>query len=181
VDGRPWRTVPDDVVVRCGLSAGVELERPLLRRLRAELRKAEALALAGRALARRDLSRRRLAERLQRAGVSAEPRQGALAALAKVGAVDDARVAKRRAASLAERGWGNAAIAHRLQGEGLGDEEIDRALAEIAPELERAAGLAKPLRDQRKAWTLLARRGFDPETIEAVLGALDEPQGGGLG
>jgi SOS response regulatory protein OraA/RecX len=181
VDGRPWRTVPDEVVARCGLEAGIELERPLLRLLRAELRKAEALTVAGRALARRDLSRRRLSERLERAGVTAEPRRGALAALADAGAIDDARVAKLRAASLAERGWGNAAIAERLQAEGLGEEEIRGALAEIPPEPERAARLADPLPDPRKAWTLLARRGFDPDAIEAVLGALDEPEGGGLG
>ena len=41
VDGRPWRTVPDRVVVRCGLAADVELTRPLLRHLRAELRDAD--------------------------------------------------------------------------------------------------------------------------------------------
>jgi SOS response regulatory protein OraA/RecX len=173
--------VPDDVVVRCSLAAGLELERPLLRLLRAELRRAEALSLAGRALARRDLSRRRLAERLERAGVSTEAGQRALGALVDAGAVDDARVAKLRAASLAERGWGNAAIAGRLEGEGLGEEEIHAALAGMAHERERAAMLAKPLSDPRRAWTLLARRGFDPETIEAVLGTLDGPEGGGLG
>jgi SOS response regulatory protein OraA/RecX len=37
------------------------------------------------------------------------------------------------------------------------------------------------LSDPRKAWALLARRGFDEEAIEAVVGALDEQAGGGLG
>jgi SOS response regulatory protein OraA/RecX len=181
VDGRQWRTVPDVVVVRCGLSAGVELDRPLLRQLRAEIRKAEALTLASRALARRDLSRRRVAERLERAGVTTEPRESALAALVDAGALDDARVATLRAASLAERGWGDAAILDRLEAEGLAEEDIRRALAEIDPERDRAATLAAPLRDSRAAWKLLARRGFDPETVEALLGTLDEPEGGGLG
>ena len=81
VDGEPWRTVPDDVVVRCRLAAGVELERPLLRLLRRELRHAEALELAGRTLRRRDLSRRRLSERLEQAGVAPAAERSALAAL----------------------------------------------------------------------------------------------------
>jgi len=32
-----------------------------------------------------------------------------------------------------------------------------------------------------KTWTLLTRRGFDDETIEAVAGSLDADPGGGLG
>jgi SOS response regulatory protein OraA/RecX len=35
--------------------------------------------------------------------------------------------------------------------------------------------------DRAKAWALLARRGFDQDTIEAVVGSLDEGAGGGLG
>jgi hypothetical protein len=38
------------------------------------------------------------------------------------------------------------------------------------------AGLAP-----RKAWALLQRRGFDPETVEAVVGVLDEDGTDGLG
>lgn len=72
VDGRPWRTVPDEVVLACELVAGVALERPLLRRVRRELRRAEADAAAARALARRDHSRRALEQRLRRRGVSAQ-------------------------------------------------------------------------------------------------------------
>ncbi|MGH3041065.1 MAG: hypothetical protein ACRDNG_04895, partial [Gaiellaceae bacterium] len=56
VDDRRWRVVPDAVVLRCGLAAGVELDRPLLRRLRRELRRAEALEAATRTIARRDVS-----------------------------------------------------------------------------------------------------------------------------
>jgi SOS response regulatory protein OraA/RecX len=173
--------VPDDVVVRCGLAVGIQLERPLLRQLRTELRKAEALTVAGRALARRDLSRRTLADRLDRAGVATEARESALAALVDAGAVDDARVAQLRAVSLAERGWGDGSIAARLEAEGIAEPDAHAALETLAPETERASRVAAGARDPRKAWALLARRGFDPETIEAVLGALDEPEGGGLG
>jgi regulatory protein len=174
VDGQPWRAVPDEVVALCGLAAGVELDRPLLRRLRAELRRAEALEVAGRALARRPLSRRRLSERLRGRGVPPPAEREAVATLDRLGLVDDARLAPERAVALAERGWGDEAIAARLEAEGLAHELVARAVTELEPEHERAATLAAPSRDRRAAWKLLARRGFSLEAIEAALGALDE-------
>jgi SOS response regulatory protein OraA/RecX len=181
VDGEPWRTVPDDVVIRCGLAADVALERPLLRRLRAELRRAEALALAGRALRTRDLSRRRVGERLEQAGLPPAAGQSALAALVEAGVLDDSRLAVRRAHSLAERGWGNAAVAERLRGEGIGEDEIQPALADLEPELDRAARLVANAGGAAKAWALLSRRGFNPDTIEALVDPLDGAERGGLG
>jgi SOS response regulatory protein OraA/RecX len=181
LDGEPWRAVSDEVVVRCGLSAGVELDRPLLRLLRRELLRAEALAVAGRTLRRRDLSFQRLSERLERAGVAPAAERSALLALSEARIVDDARVADSRAATLAERGWGNAAIAARLEAEGIPEADAGSAIAKLDPEAPRAARAAAAVSDPRKAWALLARRGFDEETIEAVVETLDEETGGGLG
>ena len=104
LDGAPWRVLPVDVVVRAGIGEGVALDRPALRRLRRELRRAEALRVAGRALRHRDLSRRRLAERLDRAAVGPVAAAESLAALESAGLVDDRRVARNRSWSLAERG-----------------------------------------------------------------------------
>jgi SOS response regulatory protein OraA/RecX len=172
--------VPDDVVVRCGLRADLELDRPLLRRLRRELRRAEALAVAGRSLRRRDLSGRRLAERLEAAGVAPAAERSALEALAEARILDDGRLAETRAAALAERGWGDAAIAARLDGEGISEEDVRAALAGLPKEASRAERITQGL-SRPKAWTLLARRGFDEETTRAVVGWLDEEAGGGLG
>ena len=174
VDGRPWRVVPDDVVARCGLASGVVLERPLLRRLRRELRRAEALGAATRSLARRDLSARRLRERLDARGVRAPAAEAALAALESAGVVDDARLARSRASVLADRGWGDAAVAARLEREGIGLEPAQSALSELPPEPERAAALAAAAADRRAAWRLLARRGFSSDSIEHAVGVLDE-------
>jgi SOS response regulatory protein OraA/RecX len=181
VDGRPWRSVPDDVVVRCQLAAGVVLDRPLLRLIRSELRRAEALAVAGRALRRRDLSLARLTDRLERAGVAAGTASQAVASLAAAGAVDDARLAHARAQALAARGWGDEAVRERLESEGIGAAEAATALEALAPERERAAVLVEQVGDARKAWALLARRGFDLETIEAVAPAVDDGDARGLG
>jgi regulatory protein len=174
VDGRPWRVVPDEVVVRCGLAAGLDLERPLLREIRRALRRTEALELATRALGRRDLSRRRLDERLAARGVVEHERAGALATLAQAGVVDDARVARARAATLAERGWGDAAVLARLAGEGFPAELGRDAVAGLTSESERARAAAARFDDRRKAWAHLARRGFPHEAIESALGTLDE-------
>jgi SOS response regulatory protein OraA/RecX len=172
--------VPDDVVVRCGLRADLELDRPLLRRLRRELHHAEALAVAGRTLRRRDVSTRRLAERLETAGVAPEAERSALQALAEARILDDARLAEARASTLAERGWGDAAIATRLEAEGIDETDARAALAALPAETSRAEAISKGL-SRPKAWALLARRGFDEETIGAVVGWLDEEAGGGLG
>ena len=174
VDGRAWRVVPDDVVARCGLAPGVLLERPLLRRLRRELRRAEALGTATRSLARRDLSSRRLRERLDARGIRAPAAKAAVAPLESAGIVDDARLARSRAAVLADRGGGDAAVAARLEQEGLGPEPAQAALSELLPEPERAAALAAGAPDRRAAWRLLARRGFSSDSIEHAVGVLDE-------
>lgn len=181
LDGRPWRIVPDEVVLRIGLAAGRELDRETLRRLRAELRRVEALAVAGRALSRRDVSRARLGERLRRAGVSPAEEERALATLERAGLVDDRRLARGRAAALAERGWGDAAIQDRLEAEGIDAPTARAAVDELPPERERALALTGDKGDRRKAASFLARRGFSPDSVEAVAGVLDEGRRAQLG
>jgi regulatory protein len=181
LDGEPWRTVPDEVVVRCGLHAGLTLDRPRLRLLRTELRRAESLATAARALAQRPLSRRQVSERLRRRGVAPRVERETLGTLAAVGLVDDARLARARAAELADRGWGDLAIAERLRREGLEEAEVRAALADLPPEAGRAAALVADISEPRKAWSLLARRGFSPDASEGALGALDAEDRRGLG
>jgi regulatory protein len=181
IDGRPWRVVPDEVVLRCGLAAGVPLERPLLRRLRRELRRAEALDAATRVLSRHDVSRRRLDDRLAARGATRAEREQAVATLEAAGLVDDGRLARVRARALAERGWGDVAIQTRLSGEGIDPELVRAALAELVPEGERAAALAARQTDRRRAWNFLVRRGFGPDAVEYALGPLDEETEGRLG
>ena len=95
--------------------------------------------------------------------------------------MDDARLANGRAETLAERGWGNAVIAARLEAEGIPEAEAGSAIDKLEPEPPRAARVAATVNDPRKAWALLTRRGFDEETIEAVVEPLDVDSGGGLG
>jgi SOS response regulatory protein OraA/RecX len=174
LDGKPWRVVPDEVVLRAGLAAGVVLDRPRARRLRAELRRAEALSAAATTLARRDRPRAQVEERLRRAGTPPPARREALETLERLGAVDDSRAAAARARALAARGWGDAALVELLLADGFDEETARGALAGLEPEVDRARRLAAREPAGRRAWALLARRGFAPESADAVLGALDE-------
>ena len=109
LDGRPWRALPADVVVRAGLAEGRPLDRPALRLVRRELRRAEALAA---------------------------------------------------------RGYGDEAIRHRLQAEGLPEE----AVGELEPETERARPLIERRGPGPRTARYLASRGFGEEALEAALG-----------
>jgi SOS response regulatory protein OraA/RecX len=170
LDGAPWRVLPIDVVVRAELAEGRQLDRPALRLLRRELRRAEALQVAGRALRHRDLSRRRLAQRLEGAVPPAAAAES-LATLERAGLVDDRRVAHVRAESLAGRGYGDEAIRHRLREEGLAEELIGDAVAGLAPEFQRAGPLIERRGVGPRTARYLAGRGFGEEAVEAALGA----------
>ena len=55
IDGHDWRELPEDVIVRASLTPGTELDRPRLREVARERRRAQALAAAGRSLRAQDL------------------------------------------------------------------------------------------------------------------------------
>jgi SOS response regulatory protein OraA/RecX len=171
LDGAPWRVLPVDVVVRSGLSEGLKLDRMTLRAVRRELRRAEALAAAGRALRRRDLSRRRLAERLERAEVPPAAAAESLATLERAGLVDDERVAQARGRGLAERGWGDEAIRTKLLGEGFDEPAVVAAVAALEPESDRSRSLVERRGTGPRTARYLAGRGFGEEAVEAALGA----------
>jgi SOS response regulatory protein OraA/RecX len=170
LDGESWRTLPLEAVARAGLAEGKTLGRQDLRRLRRELRRAEALAVAGRALRHRDLSRQQLSERLTRAAVTPATREESLEVLARADLLDDARLACRRAGTLAERGYGDAAIRHDLEGRGIAGDEIEAALAQLEPELDRARRLVDRRGPGARTSRFLSGKGFGEEALEAALG-----------
>ena len=171
LDGRPWRTLPAGVVVRAGVLTGRKLDRPALREVRRELRRAEALDVALGALARRDLSSSELLERLRRRGVPARAAAEALGGLERSGVVDEVRLAERRAGALAGRGQGDEAIRGDLARRGLAPDVIEEALVALTPEAERAREAVAVRGATPSTARFLARKGFSEETIEASLHA----------
>ena len=168
LDGAPWRTLRAEVVLRAGLSTGLELDRARLRQLRRELRRSEAVSAAARALARRDFSRRGLEARLARARIPRAYREEALAVVAGAGILDDDRSARLAAERLVRRDAGDAAIRFRLSQDGFPPAAIEGALAELPPESERAAAVLEARGRRPRTLQYLARRGFSPDSLEAA-------------
>lgn len=169
LDGRTWRVLPANAVVRAGLAVGRPLDRAAARELAREVRRLKALAAATRSLAASDRSERALEERLARAGHSAAAREEAIASLARAGAIDDRRLAASRAEQLARRGYGDAAIRADLRRRQVEPEAAASALAALEPELER---LRRVLENERGVTPVLLRRlsarGFSREALDDV-------------
>lgn len=166
LDGEPWRLVPADAVVRAGLAVGRALDRHTARLLGRELRRSAALNVALRTLRHGDVSRSRLETRLAARGARADSRADALETLERLGLVDDARVAAGRSRSLAERGFGDAAIRSKLEAERITGELVEEALAALEPERERVRRLLGAAPADARALRRLAAKGFDPATLE---------------
>jgi SOS response regulatory protein OraA/RecX len=167
LDGERWRTVPVDVAAAVGLAVGRELDRSALRELRRALRRSEALRTATKALRYRDASAQRVTERL--AAVAPAARAQALEVLERAGLVDDARFAERRADALAERGFGDEAIRHDLEHQGVPAEFREQAVAALAAERERAVAIVARRGPGLKTARYLAGKGFGEDAIEAAL------------
>jgi SOS response regulatory protein OraA/RecX len=181
LDGKRWRTIPVDVAARTGLASGLELDRERLRTLRRELRRSEAVAAGARVLASRDHSEQAVRTALQRKGIREPEREEALATLRRHGALDDHRFAHTRAAALAERGLGDAAIAFRLERDGIDHSSVADALAALEPERDRAVRLTARRGPTAKTARWLAARGFAPESVESALAAVADDEGLELG
>ena len=176
LDGETWRVLPLEVVVRAGISEGIGLDRPRLRTLARELRRARALGVAGRALARRDLSEQRLRERLARAGIAPAVSEEAVGTLRRAGFVDDERFASARALALAQRGLGDAAIRFDLERHGVGSAVVDSALGALEPERKRAERIISRRGSGPATARYLARRGFGEDAAEAAAGPAVAPE-----
>ena len=170
LDGARWRTVPADVVVRVRLGVGEELDRPRVRELARELRRARAVDTALRAVSRREQSAAELDRRLRDRGFAPELREETLNRLERVGLVDDERYAMRRAESLSERGQGDEAIRWRLERDGVSDETAAKALAALPPERQRARLVVAAQGAGPRTARELARRGFGEDAVEEALG-----------
>jgi regulatory protein len=160
--------LPAEVVLRAGLDMGVELDRERARRLRRELKRHETMERAARALRSRDLSAAELDARLDRAKVPSAVRAEAIERLTAVGAVDDERFARSRAAALADRGAGNFLVRHDLEARGIAAEPIEAAIASLDPEHIRAARVCAARGRGPKTARYLARKGFSEDAIESA-------------
>jgi SOS response regulatory protein OraA/RecX len=168
LDGKPWRVLPTDAVVRAGLTVGRPLDRSTAREVAREIRRTKALAAATRSLAASDRSKRALEQRLAHAGHSAAAREDAIASLARTGALDDERLAESRAELLARRGYGDRAIHADLRRRMVAPEAAATAVAALEPEIVRLRGVLENTIVTPALLRRLAGRGFSRESLEEV-------------
>ena len=131
----------------------------------------DATELALRALRHRDRSRRELDERLERAGIAADDRSQALDHLAAAGLLSDERFAEERARGLAARSASDQLIRADLGRHGIAEDVVERVLAGLPPEVERASEAFARRGADSKALRYLAGKGFSAESLECLASA----------
>lgn len=132
-----------------------------------------ALADAVRLLEARDFTRAELLARLALRGHAEPEAEAAVAGLERRGFVRDARVAERAVElGRTRRGVGLAKLRAELEGRATDPEVVERATEEYDERAVAEAVLAARFPgggDPAKAARLLASRGFDEETVRAVV------------
>jgi regulatory protein len=171
LDGSAWRVVPLSCAVAARLAVGVPLDRERAVTLNRSLREHRALTIAARTLRHADHSRATLEQRLAGRGVDEGARGAVLARLERAGAVDDRRLAGSRAAALARRGLGDAAIRDDLERRGIDPVLVEEALAGVEPEAIRARELVRERGATPRTARLLTARGFGEDAVgDAIAG-----------
>ena len=131
-----------------------------------------ALEAAAKALAHRDRSAANLTAYLEQQGTAPEEASRAVERLQQAGYVDDTRYASSRAEALARRGYGDDAVRCDLERDGVCAEDVEAALAALAPERERASSLLRAAKSPAAALRRLASKGFSRDSIEAAVAGL---------
>lgn len=185
VDGEPVWTLSRKLVEKLGLTVGQRLSSDELATIRARIARQQVREAALRSLGRRARTCDDLRQRLLDRGFAAPLVEETLDWLQERGLLNDELYAQERARTLQRRRWGSRAVAQMLRQEGVAPELVRRTVAQRAaelPETELAREVAAALnarwaelewpRRRRRLYQHLARRGFEPETILAVLAQL---------
>jgi len=166
LNGEPWRVLPIDPVLAAGLATGVVLDRQRARRLRGELRRADALRAGLTALRFSDHTATSLGRRLEDRGIAPAQRDAVIGTFEQAGLVDDARVAHGRAHALAARGAGNELIRADLERRGVSAELAADAIGLLEPESERVRRVLAAEGRSVSVLRRLAAKGFSEDVLE---------------
>jgi|SRR6266481_2796255 len=141
-----------------------------------------ALDRALRLLARKAYTASEMEKALEKAGVSAKEREGAVARLRELGYMDDLEVARARARTLLGRGAAPRLAERRLGEQGVGAAQARAAVGEAAQGAGEADLLDRALRkvlhgrapagdrERRRAFRALVAKGHRPAQVARALG-----------
>lgn len=159
--------------------------RPVPSELSLEEQIPKARDAALRLLAVRERSQAELRERLRKKGYSAEAVTRVLDRLVETGLQDDVRFASLYADSARARGMASRRVAQDLRLKGVEattsidaataspDEEADRARAVAARRLASLSSYPPEVRARRLS-AFLARRGYDRDIIQEIVGSIED-------
>jgi len=189
VDGQTVVTLPVKVVSELGLRVDDVWDDALAQRVERARMNDCVRRDALRRLERRAMSRRRLADKLRQKGYADDTIAAVLDRLEQVGLLNDLDFGRALIREITRvKPAGPRLLRDRLFKAGLAESTIAQLLAEVEPSneagtIEQAVTLARrrlatmsgldaPTR-RRRLWGVLARRGFDPDTIEQVMRQID--------
>ncbi len=174
-------TASTAVVARAGLRVGAEWTADLAQSVARETRLETIRAAALRLLKASERSKAALHDRLAHKGFAVADITAALDDLERAGIIDDARAAATAAHAATRKPISSAAVEAKLAAKGFdaptrraavgesgATSDAAAARAVLQPELKRLAKLDKAAA-ARRAFGLLARRGFDEQTAEDVV------------
>jgi regulatory protein len=180
LDDRYAFGLDQELVIKLGLHAGLEIDAARLTQIAVEAERKKAMDASFNLLSYRARSRREIETRLKRKGVSETVVSETTRRLAELGLLDDLKFAEAFARDRLEFARkGKRVIYAELRRKGVPKPVVEQVLARTADEdsaasavlekvARRYAGL-EPRERYRKLHGLLLRRGFSFETIEHVL------------
>lgn len=174
-----------DSVERLGLTVGVTWDEALAARVRSAEQRDAARRDALKLLRRRAIGSAELAERLKSKGHGEDPVRGVVARLVEQGLLDDEQYGRLVIrAEMARKPTGRRLLQQKLYRKRLPRDLIERLVDESGKSTDAVADARKliekkmrgptlqrcdPLTRKRRLWSALARRGFDPDTINAAM------------
>lgn len=190
VDGRFVTTLNTRSVADLGLHVGQTCDTSMLERIEQTASVDKAVKQSLNRLGRRMLSRGQLDRKLRDLGHDGPVREAALDRMTSAGLLDDRAYAEALIRQIKRsRPAGARLLRQKLYEKMIDRKLIDAVLAEqrdpegdadAAAQLarQRAAQLQRldPVTRQRRIYGLLARRGFDPDTIRSAMNGLDDSQ-----
>jgi len=187
VDDEAVATLSQKRIAQLGVEVGQPWDATLAREVEAAASFDKAMMHAMNALSRKALSRFELDRKLERKGHEDTVRRDALDRLVELELIDDAALGEALVRELMQtQPAGPRLLRHKLMQKGLeralidrlvdeatrdSDEQYDSALALARKRLARLRDL-EPAKRKRRLYGQLARRGFEPETIDRVMEAL---------
>ncbi len=181
----------DDIMVKYGISPGVDLDDNTLSLFIMEAQRSQAMDGALRLLSLQARSRKELADKLKAKKYDPAVIEAVLKRIAELGYLNDDTYARNRVSALIAQGKGPALITFDLRRKGIASAVVNDLLAEASRQpgqdpLYRVRDAAKKylrrLKEEdprviaRKLTGFLARRGFEIEDVRKILRELRTDQ-----